>query len=147
MGSSRIPLELRLRSVGNVTKKSPEHLFPLVTAPEFYRPTPAHVQQRAVFNINDMWFKAISDLNIEYSMDGEGRRMWVRPVCGGAVWREQIVSIAPRSALLSLLTSMKQTQSDCSLPTSVPPETATTFLERNSLKLHKPCSKISEIGF
>lgn len=62
-----------------------------------------------------MWFKAISDLNIEYSMDGDGRRMWVRPVCGGAVWREQIVSIAPRSALLSLLTSMKQTQNDTSL--------------------------------
>lgn len=100
-----------------------------------------------ILSINDMWFKAISDLNVEYSVDGDGRRMWVRPVCGGAVWRKQIVSIAPRPALLSLLTSVKQTQSDCSPPTSLPPETTTTVLERNSLKLHKSWSKTSEIGF
>lgn len=43
-----------------------------------------------------MWFKAISDPNVEYSMGGDGGRMWVRPVCGGAAWGKRIVSIAPR---------------------------------------------------
>lgn len=102
-GIHQDPHGLRLLSVGNVTKKVPRAF---VSPRERSRVLQAD-SSSCLRTRGDMWFKAISHLDIKYSTDGDKRRRWVRHVCGGAVWRKQIVSIAPRAALLSLCVHVK----------------------------------------